>query len=117
VKSQLHAMPRSDGADGAGSTNGAGGAGGAGGMTEEARRAFIGGAKVGAPARARAPRPFDGLDPDAPNDKAMNFKTNSYERALFNYLAGLRGTGISVQQLMRELAREAALAEIRRREG
>lgn len=71
----------------------------------------------GSKVTTRAKRPFDDLDPDEHSDKSFRFTTNPYERALFRYVAGLRGKGESMQGLMRSLAREGALAELAKRGG
>lgn len=62
--------------------------------------------------QTRRALPFEGLDPDAPADKAFRFTTNAYERALFAYLAGVRGKGESAASLIRQFARERALSEL-----
>jgi len=67
--------------------------------------ALTGQAKVGAPKNKAYPH--DQHDPDEAPDRGMNLRTNAYDRALFAYVAGLRGT--SVQQTIRALARQAAL--------
>lgn len=74
---------------------------------------LLGGSKV----TTRTKKPFDDLSPDEHSDKSFRFRTNPYERALFNYVAGLRGKGESMQSLMRTLAREGALAELAKRGG
>jgi len=90
------------------STNGADGA--AVGIDPEARRRFVAGAKVGAPAR-RKQRPWEELDPEAPFDKGMNLRTNAYERALLRQASSLKDGG-SMHQTIHELIREGALARI-----
>ena len=77
-------------------------------VDEKSLRSLMKGAKV----TSKKPLPFDDLDPDAPADRNMRFRTNAYERALFHYVAGLRGQGESMQSFMRAAAREAALAEL-----
>lgn len=67
--------------------------------------ALTGQAKVAAPKTKTYPHVQH--DPDEAPDRGMNLRTNAYDRALFAYVAGLRGT--SVQQTIRALARQAAL--------
>jgi len=78
---------------------------------EALKKLVAGHAKVGRrPASTkRRSMPWEEHDPDEPADKAMNFRTNAYDRALLKYVAGLRGQ--SVQAALRELMRAAALAE------
>lgn len=54
--------------------------------------------------------PFEALNPNAEADKQFRFRTNPYERALFKYVAGLRGE--SMQSTIRAFAREMALREL-----
>jgi hypothetical protein len=102
------------GGHGTGGTNGIaetiGSGGGVKGMSPEALRELMKGAKVGAPKQPSADRrmPWEQLDSEAPPDRAMSLRTNAYERALLRYVAGLRGE--SVQQTIKQLLREAALA-------
>lgn len=60
--------------------------------------------------RLKNEMPWERHDPDAPPDKAMNFRTNAYDRALLKYMAGLRG--ISAQAVLQDLMRTAAFAEL-----
>jgi hypothetical protein len=106
-----------DGANGTIGTLGADDADGTGGIDPDARRRFLEGAKVGAPApRMKERRPWDGLDPEAAADKGMNLRTNAYERALLRHASALKD-GSSMAQTIRELIREGALARIEKARG
>jgi hypothetical protein len=109
-------MKQSDSANtnGTDSTDGTDGTNGANGVSPESRRKFLEGAKVAPTVASRRERaPWDGLDPDAPPDKAMNLKTNAYERAVLRAAAAYEEGG-SMQGMLRVLIREGALARIER---
>jgi hypothetical protein len=65
-----------------------------------------------APTKTRRELPFERFDPDEKPDKAFRFETNAYDRALFKYLAALRGKDESMTELIRAFARTRALNEI-----
>ncbi len=58
-----------------------------------------------------SPKPWAQHDPNAPADKAVNIRTNAYDRALIAFVAGLQGK--SNAQVYRELLRKAALEAAR----
>lgn len=54
--------------------------------------------------------PWDRLDPKAPPDKSFRVETNAYDREVFAFLALMRG--VSVGELVRKFARDAANREL-----
>lgn len=65
-----------------------------------------------APIKSRRELPFERHDPDAKPDKAFRFETNAYDRALFKYVAAVRGKDESVTELIRNFARDRARREL-----
>jgi hypothetical protein len=78
----------------------------------EIPRATVHGLSSKAPIKSRRELPFEKHDPDAKPDKAFRFETNAYDRALFKYVAVLRGEGESVTDVIRKFARDRAQREL-----